>query len=158
MGVPAEVEVGRFLDAGRVAVDVEVGSRKRLLEVMARLATTGAEVLEGDVDGVLRVLTQREKLGSTGIGGGIALPHGRIDGLAEPVMAAARLKEGVEYDAPDGEAVWLVVCLLVPVDADEMHLRLLGALAARFERPGFVGRLKGAGSAGELAACLRGEG
>ncbi len=151
-GAPA---IGDFLADERVVIDLEVSSRKRLFEAMANLVASPSRGGGADVDTVLGTLTKREKLGSTGIGNGIALPHGRIEGLAEPVMAAARLKHGIEYDAPDGAPVWLAVCLLAPLEADRTHLRLLAALAARFNTPGFPERLRQAQTARELAAHFK---
>ncbi len=170
-GAPA---IGDFLDDRRVVIDLDVSSRKRLFEQMAKLLASpgdgdggdggdggggddgGADGNDGpDLDTVLHILTKREKLGCTGIGNGIALPHGRIEGLAEPLMAVARLKHAINYDAPDGVPVWLAVCLLAPVEANETHLRLLAALAARFSARGFPERLRQAPSAAELAAHLK---
>ena len=164
--------IGDFLDDARVVTDLDVSSRKRLFEQMAKLISSrhagagegdgdevGEDVHDGahgpDLDTVLHTLNKREKLGCTGIGNGIALPHGRIEGLAEPVMAVARLRHPINYDAPDGVPVWLAVCLLVPAEANETHLRLLAMLAAGFSTPGFPERLKGAASAAELAAHLK---
>lgn len=153
--------IGDFLAAERVAVGLDVGSRKRLFEQLARLvlapaangvAADGAPTL----DDILATLIKREKLGCTGLGHGIALPHGRLDGLRAPVIAAARLKNAIDYDAPDGEAVWLAVCLLVPVAATSTHLNILAALAGRFAMPEFCAQLKACESAAELAAQLGG--
>lgn len=146
--------IGDFLDPRRVVIDLEVSSRKRLFERMAELVSSqpGAP----DLDEVLGTLTRREKLGCTGIGHGIALPHGRIEGLAGPVIAVARLKRAIDYQAPDGEPVWLVVCLLVPVEATETHLKILAALAAHFSAPDFPRQLKRCHSAQQLAAHLGG--
>lgn len=159
-GAPA---IGDFLDDARVVIDLDVSSRKRLFEQMAKLLSSRDDDDGGDDDGndgldldtVLHILTRREKLGCTGIGNGIALPHGRIEGLAEPVMAVARLRHAINYDAPDGVPVWLAVCLLAPVEANETHLQLLAVLAARFSTPGFSERLKEARSAAALAAHLK---
>lgn len=173
------LQLGDFLADERVVIDLDVSSRKRLFEQMAKLVSAHAngvaEASDGasyygasndkrnvapenvvpDVDAVLHALTKREKLGCTGIGNGIALPHGRIDGFAEPVIAVARLKQAINYDAPDGVPVWLAVCLLVPTDANETHLRLLAALAARFNTPGFPEQLKQSRSAAELLAHFK---
>ena len=158
-GAPA---IADFLDDARVVIDLDVSSRKRLFEQMAKLlASRGADAGDDDdndgldFDTVLHILTRREKLGCTGIGNGIALPHGRSEGLAEPVMAVARLKHALSYDAPDGVPVWLAVCLLVPAEANETHLQLLAALATRFSTPGFSEQLKAARSAAQLAAHLK---
>ena len=162
VGAPAPV-IGDFLDHRRVVIDLDVSSRKRLFEKMANLLAShndddggnGADSEDQpgpDLDTVLHILTKREKLGCTGIGNGIALPHGRIEGLAEPMIAVARLKHAIDYDSPDEVPVWLAVCLLAPVEANETHLKLLAALAERFSTPGFLEQLKKAGSAAELAA------
>ena len=159
-GAPA---IADFLDDARVVIDLDVSSRKRLFEQMAKLLASrggddgGADAGDDglDFDTVLHILTRREKLGCTGIGNGIALPHGRSEGLAEPVMAVARLKRAISYDAPDGVPVWLAVCLLVPAEANETHLQLLAALATRFSTPGFSEQLKAARSAAQLAAHLK---
>ena len=162
-GAPA---IADFLDDARVVIDLDVSSRKRLFEQMAKLLASrggddgGADAGDDDNDGldfdtVLHILTRREKLGCTGIGNGIALPHGRSEGLAEPVMAVARLKRAISYDAPDGVPVWLAACLLVPAEANETHLQLLAALATRFSTPGFSEQLKAARSAAQLAAHLK---
>lgn len=158
--------IGDFLDERRVVIDLEVSSRKRLFEQMAKLLSSGNDNRDEDndedddkrgpdLDTVLHTLTRREKLGCTGIGDGIALPHGRIEGLAEPMMAVARLKHGINYDAPDDVPIWLAVCLLVPVEANETHLKLLAALAACFSTPGFPERLRKARNAAGLAAHFK---
>jgi len=152
---PERIALGDFLDDARVVIDLEVASRKRLFEQMAKLVAARAHEDGPDLDSVLCALTQREKLGCTGIGHGIALPHGRMDGFAAPLIAVARLKGAIQYDAPDGAPVWLAVCLLAPVDANGIHLRLLAALAERFHSPVFRKRLLRARSAAELASRFR---
>jgi len=144
--------IGDFLSAERVAVNLEVGSRKRLFEHLARMvaATISAPAL----DEILATLIKREKLGCTGLGRGIALPHGRLDGLDAPVIAAAKLREAIDYDAPDNQAVWLAVCLLAPAEATDAHLNILAALAANFSRPAFCARLKACDTAFDLASRL----
>jgi len=82
-----------------------------------------------DLDLALEVITAREKLGSTGMGHGIAIPHGRLDGLQQPVIAVAVHKLGVDFDAIDDELVHIVVLLLVPNDDHQVHLGLLAKLA-----------------------------
>ncbi len=154
--------IGDFLTDQRVVIDLEVSSRKRLFEQLANLLLCGnirgdfalAEQDDTgvDLDSVLHILTKREKLGCTGIGNGIAIPHGRVEGLAAPLMAIARLRNAIHYDATDGVPVWLAVCLLVPANANDTHLRLLAELASRFTTPGFAARLKASTSAAELAA------
>jgi PTS system nitrogen regulatory IIA component len=86
-------------------------------------------------------LFAREKLGSTGLGQGVAIPHGRIKGLKEPMGAFLRLKTAVAFDAPDGRPVDLVFVLLVPEQATEQHLEILSELAQMFSDRELRGRL-----------------
>ena len=81
---------------------------------------------------VFQVLNERERLGSTGIGNGIALPHGRLNGISEPQAAVLRLRQGLDFDAVDDQPVTLVIGLVVPADATEQHLNILASLAETF--------------------------
>ncbi len=150
-----------YLHPGRVIVGLAIASRKRLFEEFAQLIArsihagpannAGDEIMgRPDMEQIFATLYDRERLGSTGLGRGIALPHGRIDGLLEPVIAIARLANPIDYDAPDGLPVWLAVCLLVPTAASQTHLNLLAALAAKFNDDHFIGAAQEADSAGEL--------
>ena len=120
-----------ILDSSRISIADSASSKKRILEQAARLL-----VVEGDeeptVEQVFERLLERERLGSTGLAGGVALPHARIPQLNDTRGAFLRLAEAVEFDALDGEPVDLVFALLVPEDANEEHLQLLAHLAGRF--------------------------
>lgn len=84
-----------------------------------------------DMD-ILDALISRERLGSTGLGHGIALPHSRIRDLAEPLAALVTLKDGVDFESGDGRPVDVVLGLLVPEDCSDEHLKILATLARRF--------------------------
>ena len=105
-------------------------SRKRLLELLTELLTNGQDDVNPRT--VFQTLVDRERLGSTGIGHGVALPHGRVEGLERPLGAIAVLDEPLDYDALDGEPVRLAFGLLVPAQATEEHLRILARLAQLF--------------------------
>lgn len=147
----------RYLQPDLVVVNLSIASRKRLLEQFAELiATNVATCNSGQVENVpeleqiFATLHDRERLGSTALGKGIALPHGRITGLSQPVIAIAKLENPVDYDAPDGLPVWLAVCLLVPTEANQVHLNLLAALAAKFDDDDFVREVKKTVSSTEI--------
>ena len=89
------------------------------------------------------------------MGEGIALPHGRIEGISRPRIAIATLAEPVDYEAPDGLPVWFAACLIVPVDANETHLRLLAALATCLRDSAFVGKVRDASTAQALYQLFR---
>lgn len=97
-----------------------------------------AEVLTSiDPDRVMEVVMAREHLGSTGIGHGVAIPHGRMPDLASPILALARHIHGVDFDAIDGEPVHIIVMLLVPDSDDRHHLELLAQLARNLQQSTF---------------------
>ncbi|MEM7193497.1 MAG: PTS sugar transporter subunit IIA [Pseudomonadota bacterium] len=125
-----------FLSEDRIEAMIDVSSAKKLLQKLSQIVSDGFE--SPTPESIFKVLTERERLGSTGIGNGVAVPHGRIDGLENPRLAVVTLQNGVEFDAPDGYPVWLGVCLLVPADAPDTHLKLLGRLANGFRQSGFL--------------------
>ena len=121
--------VSKLLNPSHVLVDLPVSSKKRLFEQ--------AGLLFENQDGIARSvvfesLFARERLGSTGLGQGVAIPHGRIKGLKEAQGALLRLAQPVPFDAPDGQPVGLAFVLLVPEKATEKHLQILSELAQMF--------------------------
>src|SRR5687767_4133211 len=121
--------VAKILPPSHVSLDLQVSSKKRLFEQ--------AGLMFENLDGIARSLVfeslfARERLGSTGLGQGVAIPHGRIKGLKEALGALLRLAQPVPFDAPDANPVSLVFVLLVPEKATEKHLQLLSELAQMF--------------------------
>ncbi len=82
-----------------------------------------------EAEAVVGFLNAREDLGSTALGAGVAIPHGRVKGLKHPIAAFVRLKESIEFAAPDGEAVSILIFLLVPEKATQQHLEILSSIA-----------------------------
>ena len=121
--------VAKLLSPTHVVTDLQVSSKKRLFE-QAGLLFENQHGLARSV--VFDSLFAREKLGSTGLGQGVAIPHGRIKGLKEARGAFLRLAQPVPFDAPDGNPVSLVFVLLVPQNATEKHLQILSELAQMF--------------------------
>jgi nitrogen PTS system EIIA component len=120
---------GKLLNPAHVLVGLQASSKKRLFEQ--------AGLLFENHDGIARSLVfdslfARERLGSTGLGQGVAIPHGRIKGLKEALGALVRLAQPIAFDAPDGAPVTLVFVLLVPEKATEKHLQILSELAQMF--------------------------
>ncbi|MDQ6993695.1 MAG: PTS sugar transporter subunit IIA [Mariprofundus sp.] len=112
-----------------------------------------AEVLTSiDPDRVMEVVMAREHLGSTGIGHGVAIPHGRMQDLAAPMLALARHVRGVDFDAIDGQPVHIIVLLLVPDSDDRRHLELLAQLARNLQQQSFREQVMQASS--NEALCL----
>ena len=121
-----------LLTFDRILYDTPISSKKRLLEELALLLSKGSIALNKDI--VFRTLTERERLGSTGIGGGIALPHGRLNGINQCIAAVIRVKEPLNFDALDEQPIRLAIALLVPADASQQHLQILSGLAHLFSK------------------------
>ena len=118
--------VSRLLPPADVLLDLQVSSKKRLFEQVGLLFENNQGIARSLV---FDSLFARERLGSTGLGQSVAIPHGRIKGLKDAVGAFARLANPVPFDAPDGKPVSLVFVLLVPEHATEQHLNILSELA-----------------------------
>ena len=121
--------VAKLLGPADVVLDLQVSSKKRLFEQVGLLFENQHAIARSVV---FDSLFARERLGSTGLGQGVAIPHGRIKGLKEALGAFIRVAQPVPFDAPDGNPVTLVFVLLVPEKATEKHLQLLSELAQMF--------------------------
>jgi PTS system nitrogen regulatory IIA component len=125
--------VSRLLPREHVALGLDVSSKKRLFEQVGLLFENSRQIPRARV---FDSLFDREKLGSTALGYGVAIPHGRIRALKEPVCAFVRTAAPIPFEAPDGEPVSLVFAMLVPEHANETHLELLSELAQMFSDAG----------------------
>lgn len=122
-------QIKNILPSGNVFFDLDVGSKKRVFEQVGLLLENSEKLSRSTV---FDSLFARERLGSTGLGHGVAIPHGRIKGLREAVGVLIRLKAPILFDAPDGKPVSLLFVLLVPDQANDLHLQLLSELAQLF--------------------------
>ena len=121
--------VSRLLPLNHVLLDLDVSSKKRLFEQIGLTFENSRQIPRARV---FDSLFDREKLGSTGLGYGVAIPHGRIKTLKEPVCAFVRTAAPIAFESPDGQPVNLVFAMLVPEHATEAHLELLSELAQMF--------------------------
>ena len=121
--------VSRLLPAEHVVLGLDATSKKRLFEQIGLLFENSRQIPRARV---FDSLFDREKLGSTALGYGVAIPHGRIRTLKEPVCAFVRTATPIPFEAPDGQPVNLVFAMLVPEHATEAHLELLSELAQMF--------------------------
>ena len=119
-----------ILPAENVLLDLEVNSKKRLFEIVAALLEKNQGMDKGQV---FQRLLQRERLGSTGLGWGVAIPHGRIPQLREAAVAFVRLKEAIDFQSQDNKPVDLLVFVVVSEEVDNgPYLKLLSQLAQKF--------------------------
>ena len=126
------IRLESILTPGRSLVNVPGGSKKKALEQIANLIAREVPDLEMQV--VFEALIAREKLGSTGFGNGIAIPHCRLKGCTSPISALMHLDAPIDFDAIDGAPVDLLFVLLVPVAATDAHLELLRQIASMLDR------------------------
>lgn len=143
----------------RVACGASTSSKKKSLELVAELlesAITRDEDEDEDAGEmeVIDALAAREKLGCTGMGHGIAIPHGRVDFVPEPVGAIAILDQPVEFDAPDGQPVDIIFGLLMPEAQIEEHLEVLARLARFFNSEANRSALRAAADSNEILQIL----
>lgn len=146
------MNLAEILDLDRVSCDVVVASKKRALEEIAKLLAQGAPGVE-TVD-ILNGLAGREKLGSTGLGHGIAIPHARMNGVKTSTGALMRLRHPVDYESHDSQPVTLIFGLLVPQQATGEHLKHLGNIAEKFSDDEFCAKARDAADADALYALI----
>lgn len=146
--------ISDVLSPERIRYDVQSSSKKRLLELISEeLARNSDEFTKREI---FESLCARERLGSTGLGKGVAIPHGRVKGSRHVEASFIRLKKPLPFDAIDGEPVDLLFCLAVPENCGEDHLKLLAQVAELFSDPELLQDLREAESSGRIMQLLSG--
>lgn len=145
--------LAKILQETHVLLGADCSSKKRVFEQAGLIFENHNGIARSTV---FDSLFAREKLGSTGLGQGIAIPHGRIKGLKQAVGAFIRLQEPIGFEAPDGRPVDLLFILLVPEAATESHLQILSELATRFSSKTFRESLSGAPDAEAVCQLFQG--
>lgn len=140
-----------LLDGNAVVADLPVANKKALFQSLGQLAE---RALGLSAKNVLERLNERERLGTTGFGGGVAIPHGRLPDLDGIRAAFVRLDKPIDYGAIDDLPVDLVFMLLSPTDAGAEHLKALAQVSRRLRDRAFVAKLRGAGSPDALYALF----
>jgi PTS system nitrogen regulatory IIA component len=121
------ISLARYLDASRILLLQNISSKKRVFELLGELLAEGLEGVQATQ--VSAGLQARERLGTTALGEGVAIPHCRIDNIDEIRSAVIKLEQPVDFDAPDEQQVSLFYALLVPDEATDEHLKTLASLA-----------------------------
>ena len=141
-----------LLSPGRILAGVRINSRKRLLELISEtLANKNKELNSREI---FESLCVREQLGSTGLGDGVAIPHGLISGTRDVEALFLRLIKPLPFDADDGKPVDLIFALAIPKHCTEDHSKLLSSIADRFSDPELLERLRKAADANEIWQLL----
>lgn len=142
------MELSELLSEERCCTDIEASSSKRLLEAVA--GAFAASVPELDENDLFMQLMARERLGNTGIGEGVAIPHCRASNCTRAFGALLRLAQPLAFDAMDGKPVDLIFALVVPEEAHSDHLSALAAVAEKFQQPDFRRQLRASDSASSM--------
>lgn len=142
--------------AESVACDIHATSKKQLFKEMAQMVEATGELKDTDVTvrDIINAIAERERLGSTGVGTGVALPHARLDGISKVHAAFARLETALDYDAIDERPVDLVAFLIAPSEAGGEHLRALAQISRKLRREDVRARLRAAPDAASLHIIL----
>jgi PTS system nitrogen regulatory IIA component len=144
-------QISPLLKPDSIQTDLSFTSKTQLFEHVARWFESRYGLKASEV---FNNLTERERLGSTALGSGVAIPHGRIKGLKQASGAFFRLSPALEFDAPDNRPVSLCFVLLAPADANEAHLQILGELAQLFGDPSMREQMNHAADAAALYGLL----
>jgi PTS system nitrogen regulatory IIA component len=147
------MHLSEFLDFDAISTRLSGGNKRSLLQQLSHMA---AQRLGIDQATILASLTEREQLGSTGLGQGVSIPHGKLQGLTRIYGLFARLAEPLDYKAIDGKPVDLVFLLLSPPDVGAEHLKALAAISRVTRHGPTLDKMRGARSRDALAAVLMG--
>ena len=145
------MNLSSLLYPATVRANVQLDSKKALFPFVGDLASRSLGLDAGEVS---EALLERERLGSTGLGHGVAIPHGRIKGLKAPMAAVLQLAQPIGFDAPDEQPVGLLIFLLVPEAATQKHLEILSEIAELLSDADLRERIKSAASVDELHGLI----
>ncbi|HBT82268.1 MAG: PTS fructose transporter subunit IIA [Desulfuromonadales bacterium GWD2_61_12] len=149
------MKISDLLESAAIAPDLRSTGK---LEILSELATTLVKVEPGlSREEILRVLLERERLGSTGIGDGVAIPHGKLKQLDRLLIAFGRHRQGVDFDSMDGKPTHLFFLLVAPEDSVGIHLKALARISKLLKSPGVRQRLVAAGGSDDILTIINEE-
>ena len=145
------MDLTQFLDGNAIVADLSVANKKALFQALGGIAERSLGLPAKEV---IDRLNERERLGTTGFGGGVAIPHGRMSGLSGIRGAFVKLERPIDYGAIDDLPIDLVFMLLSPADAGADHLKALAQVSRQLRDRAFVAKLRGSGSPDTLYALF----
>ncbi len=135
-----------------ILIDLKATDKKGVLE---ELVAPVARIADAGAGEMVRVLLERERLGSTGIGNGIGIPHGKLKGLDQLVLGFGISRKGVDFESMDNRPTYLFFLLITPENSTGPHLKLLARISRILKEPAFRERLMGAGDPDEIIDLIR---
>lgn len=145
------MKLADYIKPENVTLNLGVSSKAQALQAMSASA---GELAAVPADAILSALLKREKLGSTGVGQGVALPHTRIAGIGRPVAMIARLKQPIDFESIDGMPVDIVFLSLTPDEEPNKHLNVLACVSRKLRSPGVLDQMRAAKDAASLYASF----
>ena len=144
-------EITNFLTKDSIIMDCDSKSQKNTLEVISNKM---AELTSTNKDEIFQKLYEREKLGTTAFGNGIAIPHARIEGIQNAKIIILKLTEAIDFNSIDGNKVDIVMSLFVPNDNNEMHVELLSSIASLLDNQVFREKIRTANTASDVMMII----
>jgi nitrogen PTS system EIIA component len=149
-----DINISEYLDDNSILLDVKAAKKKDILAAILDRLADNKKIKKEDKKDILKVILQREEMGSTAIGGGIALPHARIVRIKDIQLSITIFAQGVDFDSLDQEPVNVVALLLSNQKEAGMHLKMLAALARMLRDKYFVQHLRAAGTVQDVIALI----
>jgi PTS system nitrogen regulatory IIA component len=146
------MQLSEIIDDNCIIPDLKARDKKGVLEELAEVLSN--HDLSIDREALVKVLVEREHLGSTGIGDGVAIPHGKLDGVERPVISFGRSKDGLDFDSMDGQPACLFFLLVAPENSSGVHLQVLAKIAKMLKNSAFRKKLMEASTAAELYQAI----
>lgn len=143
-----------FLSRDAISVDLKAKNKKEAIEELVQLLVKAKKVEEANKEKIVKALLDREELGSTGIGQGIAIPHAKSDGVKEVMASFGKSNEGVEFDALDNKPVYLLFLLVAPMEASSLHIKALAKISRLLKHKYFRSSLRKANTAEEVIKII----
>jgi PTS system nitrogen regulatory IIA component len=144
-------EITNFLTEDSIIMDCDSRSQKNTLEVISNKM---AELTSTNKDEIFQKLYEREKLGTTAFGNGIAIPHARVEGIQNAKIIILKLTEAIDFNSIDGNKVDIVMSLFVPNDNNEMHVELLSSIASLLDNQVFREKIRTANTASDVMMII----
>lgn len=144
--------VSALLSPQSIFLDTEISSKKKLLELIANIVADKTQLSESSI---YNNLLNRERLGSTGLGQGFAVPHARLNDLDKTMACFFRLKKAVSFESPDNQPVDLVFTIIIPEEATEEHLLILSSLARIFSQAEVCDAIRNAANKDEITQIIQ---
>jgi PTS system nitrogen regulatory IIA component len=148
------MKLTELISKDSVVCNADVGSKKRALELLAELLAKASAT--ADAFDIFQHLTEREKLGSTSLGHGVAIPHARTSSSDDAIGAFIKIENGIDFDSPDNKPTDLLFALMVPEHFTDEHLEILSSLASCFSDEALCHNLRSTGTSQELFDRLTG--